>query len=532
MQLFFAKKLQCLLILPINLSGRKSANIKPGPGFWFNYSKPCLQYVYLVMPIPVEELLLLGSVLLLISIISSKTSYKFGIPTLLLFLAVGMLAGSDGIGGIEFNNYNLAQLIGIVALTFILFSGGLETKWESVKPVLWRGISLSTIGVVITALGIALFVQLVTDFSFTEGLLLGAIVSSTDAAAVFSILRAKNIGLKRNLRPTLELESGSNDPMAFFLTISLTALLTNTSTTVPELIIDFFREMILGAIAGYLMGLFMVKLINGIKLEVDGLYPVLVLALMFLTYGATHFIGGNGFLAIYLAGIYLGNKQFIHKKSLIRFYDGQAWLMQIILFLTLGLLVYPHQIVPLIGIGLLISLFVIFVARPVGVYISLVFFGMKHREKLFISWVGLRGAVPIVFAIYPLIAGVEKANLIFNLVFFIAVTSIVLQGSTLHKVAAWLHLIVPENAKRRFPVDIELSDSISKELAEIQIIQSSAAIGSKIVDLQIPKSVLIVMINRNNKYITPNGNTRIEEGDKLLVMAEDTSGIEKINELF
>lgn len=483
------------------------------------------------MPIQVEDLLLLGAILLLISIVASKTSYKFGIPTLLLFLAVGMLAGADGIGGIDFNNHSLAQFIGIVALTFILFSGGLETKWESIKPVLWRGISLSTIGVMCTAICIGLFVQLVTDFTLTEGLLLGAIVSSTDAAAVFSILRAKNIGLKRNLRPTLEFESGSNDPMAFFLTISLTTLLTDSDATIPGLIANFFRQMILGAIAGYLMGLFMVNIINRIKLEVDGLYPVLVLSLMFLTFGATHFIGGNGFLAVYLAGIYLGNKQFIHKKSLIRFYDGQAWLMQIILFLTLGLLVYPSQIVPLIGTGLLISLFLIFLARPIGVYLSLLFFNMKHREKIFISWVGLRGAVPIVFAIYPLIAGVEKANIIFNLVFFIAVTSIVLQGTMLHKVAEWLHLIVPESAKRRFPVDIELTDTVSKELTEIQIIESSLAIGRKIVDLQIPKSVLIVMINRNNKYITPNGSTLIEDGDKLLIMAEDSTGIEKISAL-
>lgn len=483
------------------------------------------------MPIQVEDLLLLGAILLLISIVASKTSYKFGIPTLLLFLAVGMLAGADGIGGIDFNNHSLAQFIGIVALTFILFSGGLETKWESVKPVLWRGISLSTIGVLVTALCIGFFVQFITDFTLIEGLLLGAIVSSTDAAAVFSILRAKNIGLKRNLRPLLELESGSNDPMAFFLTISLTTLLTDSDATIPQLIANFFRQMILGAVAGYLMGLFMVSLINRIKLEVDGLYPVLVLSLMFLTFGATHFIGGNGFLAVYLAGIYLGNKQFIHKKSLIRFYDGQAWLMQIILFLTLGLLVYPSQIVPLIGTGLLISLFLIFLARPIAVYLSLLFFNMKHREKIFVSWVGLRGAVPIVFAIYPLVAGVEKANIIFNLVFFIAVTSIVLQGTMLHKVAEWLHLIVPESAKRRFPVDIELSDSISKELAEIQIIESSSAIGRKIVDLQIPQSVLIVMINRNNKYITPNGSTLIEDGDKLLIMAEDSSGIEKISAL-
>jgi potassium/hydrogen antiporter len=328
-----------------------------------------------------DNILLLGSILLMMSIFISKTGSRFGIPTLLLFIAVGMFAGSEGVGGIYFDDPKLTQFIGIIALNFILFSGGLETQWTSVKPVLKRGLMLSTVGVLLTALSVGLFTFWITDFSLTEGLLLGAIVSSTDAAAVFSILRSKNIGLKRNLRPTLELESGSNDPMAYFLTISLTYLVANSETSFMELVWMFIKQMTLGAAVGIGVGYLSIRIINRITLQAEGLYPVLVLALMFFTFSFADIVGGNGFLAIYIAAIILGNSQFVHKKSLIRFYDGQAWLMQILLFLTLGLLVFPSRILPLLGWGFLISFFLIIVARPISVFISLFPFAMNVREK-------------------------------------------------------------------------------------------------------------------------------------------------------
>src|SRR5690606_34246428 len=341
---------------------------------------------------------------LFISIVVGKTSYKFGVPTLLLFLAIGMLAGSEGIGGIYFNDPLYAQFIGIVSLNFILFSGGLDTNWKSVKPILWKGVSLSTLGVVFTALSLGTFVWLITDFTIYESMLLGSIVSSTDAAAVFSILRSKNLALKANLRPTLELESGSNDPMAYVLTIAFLSLVVNQDLSIYSVIPLFLQQMLLGGLAGFVFGRLSKFLINKIQLDFEGLYPVLVIALMFITFSVTSSLGGNGFLAIYICAVFLGNQDLIHKKAIMRMFDGLAWLMQIVLFLTLGLLVFPTHIVPIIGVGLLISLFLILIARPLGVILSLLPFRMKARKRFYISWVGLRGAVPIVFATYPLLA--------------------------------------------------------------------------------------------------------------------------------
>src|SRR5690606_17715080 len=399
------------------------------------------------MNLTIENILLVGSILLFVSIVVGKTSYKFGVPTLILFLAIGMLAGSDGIGGIHFDNPRIAQFIGIVSLNFILFSGGLDTNWTSVKPILREGLVLSTVGVLLTALSLGTFVWFVTDFTIYESMLLGSIVSSTDAAAVFSILRAKSLALKTNLRPTLELESGSNDPMAYVLTIAFLTLVINQDQSVWSIIPMFLQQMIVGGIAGFAFGRLSKFIINKIKLDFEGLYPVLVISLMFITFSATDAIGGNGFLAIYICAVFLGNQDLIHKKTILKMYDGLAWLMQIVLFLTLGLLVFPTHIFPVVGIGLLISVFLILVARPLSVFISLAPFKMKTRRKLYISWVGLRGAVPIVFATYPLLAGIEKADMIFNIVFFISVTSVLVQGTTLTTVAHWLHVALPEKVK-------------------------------------------------------------------------------------
>ena len=394
-----------------------------------------------------EQFILIGSLLLFISIIISKTSNKLGIPSLVFFLLIGMLAGSEGIGGIYFDNPNITQFIGIIALVIILYSGGLDTKWKDVKPVLGRGIVLSTAGVLITTIAVGLFINWITGFSFIQSLLIGAIVSSTDAAAIFSIFRSKNQNLKNNIIPTLELESGTNDPMAYFLTTTLIFLILNPTTSVWSTILLLVQSIGLGVILGVIFGKGSVKLINSVKLHIQGLYPVLTIALAFLTFSVTYFLGGNGFLSVYIAALILGNSHFINKKIQMQFFDGLAWLMQIIMFLTLGLLVFPSQIVPVIGVGILISFFLILVARPLAVFLCLSPFKVELKDKVFISWVGIKGAVPIIFATYPIVAGISGANMIFNIVFFITLTSALIQGSTIHVLAERLGLSTTKTEK-------------------------------------------------------------------------------------
>jgi potassium/hydrogen antiporter len=483
------------------------------------------------MDITIENILFIGSALLLISILAGKTSYKFGVPTLLFFLAIGMLAGSEGLLGIHFDDPQTAQFVGIVALNFILFSGGLDTDWGSIKPVLWQGVSLSTLGVLFTAVSVGLFVWSITDFTIYEALLLGGIISSTDAAAVFSILRSKSLGLKGKLRPTLELESGSNDPMAYFLTIAFLGLVSNPGQNAWGIVPMFFLQIILGAALGLLFGKLSKIVLNRIKLDFEGLYFVLMVGLMFFTFSATNFLGGNGFLAVYLAAVYLGNQDFIHKNSILKAFDGHAWLMQIVMFLTLGLLVFPSEVVPFIGIGVLISAFLIVVARPLAVFLCLLPFRTKFRNKAYISWVGLRGAVPIVFATYPLLAGIERADTIFNIVFFISVSSVLVQGTTLPLVAKWLHVSLPEKAKPLSPVDRLFHETIKSEMAEISIDGTKDIIGKRIVDLHFPKKAIIVMIQRDGRYIIPSGSTELMQNDKLIIVAEDGESIKEVYDL-
>jgi len=481
------------------------------------------------MNLTLENILLIGSVLLVLSVIAGKTSFRLGVPTLILFVFIGMLAGSEGIGKINFDDPDVAQFIGIVALNFILFSGGLETRWEVIKPVVWHGLTLSTVGVFLTAISVGIFVWAVTDFTFYEGLLLGAIVSSTDAAAVFSILRSKSLGLKKNIRAVLELESGSNDPMAYFLTIAVMGLIMSKEHSALTIIPLFIKQMVIGSAVGFITGRLGKELINRIALDFEGLYPVMVIALMFFAYSFTDFIGGNGFLAVYISAVYLGNQYLIHKKTIMQVFDGLAWLMQIVLFLTLGLLVFPSQIIPVLGLGLLVSALLMFVARPLSVFVSLLPYRLKLKTITFISWVGLRGAVPIVFATFPLLAGVEKSQMIFNLVFFISLTSVLLQGTTLGLVAKWLHVAVPGKAKQKTPLDIELSDTMKSELTEIEIDERSPAVGKRILDLGFPRAALIAIIKRKGIFITPNGFTIIEPNDKLVIIAENSESLRLVH---
>jgi cell volume regulation protein A len=472
------------------------------------------------MALTFENAILIASILIFISLIAGKTSYRVGVPVLIFFLGIGMLAGSEGVGRIYFNNPLVAQAIGVIALNFILFSGGFETDWKTIRPIVWHGVSLSTLGVLLTAVFVGLFIHAITDFTLYEGLLLGSIVSSTDSAAVFSILRSRSLSLKGRLRPTLELESGSNDPMAYVLTITFTQLVSNPEASPGAVTLLFFRQLVVGIVLGLVIGYLGAKVFNRIRLDYEGMYPVLMIAIMLFSFGATSFAGGNGFMAVYLAAVILGNQELIHKRQILRWFDGVAWFMQITLFITLGLLVFPSQLIPVMGIGLGMSLFLILVGRPLSVWLSLLPFRGKRRGKMFIAWVGLRGAVPIVFATYPLLAGVEKAQMIFNIVFFVSLTSVVIQGTTIPWVARRLRLLLPVRVKRMTHADFELTDSIKSEFVEIELSKASAAVGKRIVDLGFPKAALISLIRRNGTFISPNGTTVLEAGDVLWVIAE------------
>jgi potassium/hydrogen antiporter len=468
-------------------------------------------------------ILLGASALLLISVLGSKISDRFGVPALLLFLVLGMLAGSDGPGGIYFDDPSLAQFIGVVALVLILFSGGLETRWEDVRPVVREGVLLSTVGVLLTALAVGLFARFLLGLSLREGLLLGAIVSSTDAAAVFSVLRAKAISLKGRLKPLLELESGSNDPMAIFLTVGLIQLSTQPDATPLGLAGLFALQMLVGAGVGFGLGRVLLFLVNRLKLGYTGLYPVLTLSLVFLGFALTDLLGGSGFLAVYLAGLVLGQRDFIHKRSLLRFHDGLAWLMQIAMFLVLGLLVFPSRLVPVLGVGLLIAAFLMGFARPVGVFLALLPSRLTVREKSFLSWVGLRGAVPIILATFPLLARMPQADLVFHVVFFIVLTSTLLQGTTIPLVARRLGVDAPLIPKRLYPIEYTPMGGLTSELKELAIPPASPVVGKAIVELGLPAEFLVILIARDDCFLVPSGGTVLEGGDTLLVLSDPES---------
>ena len=384
--------------------------------------------------------------------------------------------------------------------------------------MVWKAASLATLGVGLTALAVGLFVWLVLDGSLLTGLLLGAVVSSTDAAAVFAVLRSKNANLRGQLRPLLELESGSNDPMAVFLTVGLLQVMTSPGTTAGSILWFFVVQMALGAAAGFGFGKAMVALMNRLTLTYEGIYPVFALSCAALTYGATAAIGGSGFLAVYIAGLVAANSEFVHKKSLVRFFDGMAWLSQIAMFLTLGLLVFPSQIVPVMGVGLLLSAFLMLVARPVSVVLALSFSKVSWREKIFIAWVGLRGAAPIVLATFPLLAGVQESHWIFNVVFFIVLTSALLQGWSIPAIARLLKVDAPAEHRRQYPIEFAPPEGVDAELVDLIVPFGSAAAGKSIIDLHLPPGTLVVLISRNDEYLVPSGGTVLQEGDTVLAL--------------
>jgi cell volume regulation protein A len=468
--------------------------------------------------IAIEYILAGTAALILLSIIANKVSGRLGLPALLIFIFVGMLAGSEGPGGIHFDDPVTAQSIGVVALSLILFSGGLDSRWPEIRPVFNKGLALSTVGVVLTALIVSLAADLLLGFSPLEGFLLGAIVSSTDAAAVFSILRSRRASLKGELRPLLEFESGSNDPMAIFLTTGAILLLMQPGTSFFALVPLFVQQMAVGGLLGYGMGKGTAWLINAVNLEYEGLYAVLTLASAMLVYGVTVLLGGNGFLAAYIAGMVIGNSPIVHRKSLIRFHEGIAWLMQITLFLALGLFVFPSEILPVLVPGIIISFILIFVARPAAVYLSLLPWKMMKNDKLMISWVGLRGAAPIVLATFPLLAGVPQAHMFFNLVFFMVIASALLHGTSIPFVARLLGLSAPLPGRSRFGMELEPQEDSNSELVELVIPPGSPAAGRQVVKLGLPAGTLIILLAKGKEQFSPRGDTVLEEGDTLLIL--------------
>jgi len=464
--------------------------------------------------------LLIFSLMLILSIFSSKISSKIGLPLILLFLVIGMLWGSDGPGGIYFDDPYLAQYISTVALIFILFSGGLDTEYRAIRPVLKEGILLSTLGVAITALITGIFASIIFKLPLKAGLLIGSIVSSTDAAAVFSVLRSKKISLKGNLKPLLELESGSNDPMAILLTMAFTMINTGGNMTGWGFFLFFTQQILLGLICGFILGKLSLRVINRLTLDYEGLYLVLIIAFTILIYSVTSVLGGNGYLAIYLSGVIFGNSNFIHKRSVLKFYEGLGWLMQIVLFLTLGLLVFPSRMPPFAFNGILLSLVLIFFSRPIAVFATLLFSKLSTKEKTLISWVGLRGSVPIVLGIIPLVSNVNNADTIFNTVFFVVLTSFIIQGTTIPFMAKKLNLQNSFKQDRKQEMSFEPKNHTENTIFEMIVPEKSFAHGKEILNLGIPDKLLIILITRDKEYIVPYGRTIIQSGDIITALGE------------
>ena len=479
--------------------------------------------------ITAENILLLGSILIATSILISKSGYRFGIPTLLLFLLVGMAFGSDGLG-ISFDNASDAQFIGMIALSIILFTGGMDTKTSEIRPVLFQGIVLSTAGVALTTLLTGLFIYFTSAYTslsialpLTTSLLLAATMSSTDSASVFNLLRSQRMNLKQNLRPLLELESGSNDPMAYMLTIALIEVISSgSSLNIGAVAFDLVTQFAVGALLGYGLARITVWIINKLNLPNSSLYPIMLLSMVLITFTVTDMAHGNGYLATYIMGIVVGNTRLTFRKEVNTFMNGMTWLFQIIMFLTLGLLVNPHEMLDVIWEALLIGGFMMLVARPLSVVACLLpFKGLSGKARIFVSWVGLRGAVPIIFATYPVVAGIPDCNQIFNIVFFITLLSLIIQGMSIAKAARGLGLDSPQtNDGNEFGV--EIPEELETDLSEIVLTDEMLAKGNRLADMHLAKGRLVMLVKRNNEFIIPNGQIELRSGDRLLVISERT----------
>lgn len=463
-----------------------------------------------------EQILLLMGIVLLLCVFSSKVLYRFGVPSLLIFMILGMLFGSDGIVGIEFSNFDLAKDVCSIGLIFIMFFGGFGTNWQQAKPVAAPAVLMSTFGVMITAGLTGIFSYYVFHVTWLEGLLIGAVIASTDAASVFSILRSRKLNLKNGMASLLEIESGSNDPFAYMLTLILINLMgVGTGEPIWTMLL---KQVGLGIGVGVLMALLSGFILRKIVFEIEGLYPIFVTASVIFGFSASEYLGGNGYLCIYLFGLILGNSKIIHKRSLVHFFDGISWLMQIMLFFTLGLLSFPSHL-PQIFVGsTLLSLFLIFVARPIASICVLSWFRIPIKQQLMVSWVGLRGAASIVFAIYAMAAEVPLATDLFHIIFYVAVFSVAVQGTLMPRVARLLDVIdtqTDEDAVLKTFNDYR--DEFLHKILELKISHKHPWVNQTIMDANIPESILVLMIKRKGDYIMPKGFTLIEENDIMLL---------------
>ncbi|MEC3885386.1 potassium/proton antiporter [Halobacillus litoralis] len=468
-----------------------------------------------------DSFLLLTALLLFSGVLVAKFSSRWGIPALILFIMVGMAFGSEGLGIVYFSDAGTAQVIGVFALVIILFEGGLHTKWGTVRSVAVPSLSLATIGVLITSLIVGLAAYFLFELSWLESFLFGAIVGSTDAAAVFAALKERNI--KAKMGATLEAESGTNDPMAVFLTLSLIELITSEQSSFWMLIPTFFLQMGLGLIIGLALGKFASLSINRIKLDSSALYPIFSVAFALATYSITAFSGGSGFLGVYVAALVIGNSELTYRYSIFQFNEGFAWMAQILMFVILGLYVFPSELFTpgIIVNGILLSIVLILIARPIAVFLSLFKMNYSTKEKLFISWAGLRGAVPIVLATFPIVEGLQNSQALFNLVFFVVLTSALVQGSTISLVAKKMNLVGPKKDIPHHSIELISMGKAKAEMIQYQTNAESAVVGKKLHEVSFPNRANISAIIRNNEVITPYGETEIKAGDFLYILVEE-----------
>lgn len=467
----------------------------------------------------IDSIILIGAVLLIFAIASSKFASRLGMPLVVLFIGVGLLAGSEGIGGIDFEDYSLSHAIGTVALAIILFDGGLRTSTSSFKLVWKPAGMLATVGVLVTSFMTGLAVHLIMGVPLLEGMLVGAIAGSTDAAAVFSVLRGRGLNLDERLSGTIEVESGSNDPMAIFLTVGLLQLITGEVEPGFGLVWLFVLQMGVGSVVGVLAGKGAALLINRINLDAAGLYPVLTAATGLFAFGVAAALGGSGFLSIYIAGIVLGNSEkLVFRRGIYLFHDGIAWLSQIAMFVVLGLLAFPSRLMSSADEGLAVAAFLVFVARPLAVFGLIFPFGFTWREMLFISWAGLKGAVPVILATFPLLFGIPAGARYFDVIFFVVLVSALAQGLSLPWLANKLGLLGPDKVEPPLSLEITSLKEVDGDILGYTVPHDSKLVSRFIRDLALPDGALVALLIRDHKIIPPRGSTKLHGGDHLFVV--------------
>ncbi len=478
------------------------------------------------MEILLNNFLFSGSVILLLSVLLSKSSGRFGLPILIIFLFIGILAGSEGVMGIHFENYELTHSLSLIALCLIIFSGGIETDLKDIKENLNRGIVLSSLGILLTTGIVGGFVHIILKIGLMESLLLGAILSATDAAAVFSAFKDKKAQVTASTKNILKFESGSNDPMAYFLVTILLGLMESGVADIGYISLELLLNPIVGLAIGWFMAKAFISLNNIINLEFIGLYPALTLSFLFLNYSLATYLHGNGFLAVYVFGLLISSRKILHKTFLYSFYDGISWLSQIGLFVMLGMLVFPSRLLKIAPEGLIIATLLILVARPLTIFICLAFSKFNLKEKVFISWAGLKGATPIVFASLAAVKMGDRAFILFDIVFFVVIVSAIVQGVTLKPVAKKLGLLFEAIEDPNFPIDFEVLEKTKNGIREFVIEETDFAIDNRVVDLNLPSGCLVLFIKREGSFVIPDGATKFIPNDRVLIVTKSKGDID------